>query len=101
MPRNLKQATQDRAGKKTGLRKSSTPAKKAAKNVAGKAPKESSKQKIPLIPIGSNNAISRGSSTRRGAVTEAKIPGLPVLVPEQISAQLPTWSPEAYKIQIH
>jgi hypothetical protein len=98
MPRNLKQATQDRAGKKAGLRKSSTPAKKAAKSVAKKAPKESNKQKSPLIPIGNNNAISRGSSTRRGAVTEAKIPGLPVLVPEQIAAQLPTFSPESYRI---
>jgi len=96
--RNLKQATQDRAGKKTGLRKSSTPAKKAAKSVAKKAPKEPNKQKIPLIALGNNNVISRGNGTRRGAVTEAKIPGLPVLVPDQISAQLPTWNPEAYKI---
>jgi hypothetical protein len=107
MPRrNLKQATQDRAGKKTRLRKASTPAKKAAKSVAKKAPnvpkalknstaaKSGSSSSFGL----SSNALSRANGTRRGAITEAKIPGLPVLVPEQISAQLPTFNPESYRI---
>jgi hypothetical protein len=107
MPRrNLKQATQERAGKKTGLRKALTPAKKAAKSVAKKAPKAPKALKNSTLAKSgssssfglSSNALSRANGTRRGAITEAKIPGLPVLVPEQISAQLPTWSPEAYKI---
>ncbi len=101
MPRNLKQATQDRASKKTGLRKSATPAKKAAKSLANKAPKapkQPKKQKLPIVSGGSNNAISRATGTRRGAITEAKIPGLPLLTPEQISSQLPTWNPESYRI---
>jgi len=96
MPRNLKQATQARAGKKAASRVAKAPkAPKAPKPSKSSTPaKSGSSSSAGLI----SNALSRANGTRRSAITEAKIPGLPVLVPEQISAQLPTFNPESYRI---
>lgn len=90
---NLRDATKARAGRKAASRvakspktrkppKSSTPAKLGSSSSVGLSP----------------NALSRANGSRRSGITEAKIPGLPVLGVEQISAQLPTFNPESYKI---
>ncbi len=103
---NLRDATKARAGKKAANRvagKKSPIAPKAPRETAPKAPRQS-KSSTPAKSSSSSsaglssNALSRANGTRRSAITEAKIPGLPVLVPEQISAQLPTWNSESYRI---
>lgn len=100
---NLRDATKARAGKKAANRvagKKTPIAPKAPREKAPKPPKNSTPAKSgsSSSPGLSSNALSRANGTRRGGITEAKIPGLPVLVPEQISAQLPTFNPESYKI---
>lgn len=90
---SLKQATQARAGRKAASRVAKSP--KTAKPPKNSTPAKSDSSSI--LGLGSN-VLSRATGTRRGGVTEAKIPGLPVLVPEQISSQLPTFNPESYRI---
>lgn len=89
---SLKDATKARASKK------------AAKRVAGK--KTPVAPKTPKAPKSSTPAKSGSNSTptttiaptKGNAITSVSIPGLPTLVPEQISAQMPQFSPENYQI---
>lgn len=86
---SLRDATKARAGRKAASRVAKPP----------KTPKQSTPAKTSTpSAISSSTALSRASGNRRGGVTEAKIPGLPALIPDQISAQLPTFNPESYKI---
>jgi hypothetical protein len=87
---NLRDATRARAGRKAASRVAK-PAK------TPKQPKTSTPAKSASTPS-TAIASARVNGTRRGAITEAKIPGLPVLTPELISAQLPTFNPESYRI---
>ncbi len=89
---NLRDATRARAGKKAAKRVTKPKTSKPAKNSTPAKSNSSS------TPISISNPLVRANGTRRGAVTEAKIPGLPLLTPESISAQLPIFNSESYKI---
>ncbi len=97
MARSLKQATQARAGKKAANRVAKAP-KQPKTPKQPKAPKQSKGGNSNSSPVLFSNPLSRANGTRRGAITEAKIPGLPLLTPESISAQLPSFNPESYRI---
>lgn len=89
---SLKQATQARASKKAASRVAKSP--KTAKQPKNSTPAKSDSSSI--LRFGSG--VLSATGTRRGGVTEAKIPGLPALTPDSISAQLPSFNPENYKI---
>jgi hypothetical protein len=88
MPRNLRQATQARAGKKAASRVAKAP--KAP--TAAKPPKSSTPAKSASTPT---TAIA---PTKGNAITTVSVPGLPTLIPDQIAAQMPQFSPESYQI---
>jgi len=89
---NLRDATRARAGKKAVNRVAKP---KSSKPTKTSTPAKSSSSSSPALI---SNPLTRANGTRRGAITEAKIPGLPIFTPESISAQLPTFNPESYKI---
>jgi hypothetical protein len=89
---NLRQATRARAGKKAANRVAKPKSSKSAKS---STPAKSSSSSSPALI---SNPLTRANGTRRSAITEAKIPGLPLLTPESISAQLPTFNSENHKI---
>ncbi len=98
MPRrNLKQATQARAGKKAASR---VAGKKSP--IAPKAPREKA-PKAPKAPKNSAPAKSGSSSgtiapTKGGSIASVTVPGLPSLIPNDIAAQMPSFEPKNYAI---
>jgi hypothetical protein len=88
MPRNLRQATQARAGKKAASRVTKPKAPKAPKAPKNSTPAKSGSSSSAIAP-------SRGNAI---ASTSVSVPGLPTLIPDQIAAQMPQFSPESYQI---
>jgi hypothetical protein len=86
MARNLRQATQARAGKKAANRVAKAPK-------APKAPKNSAPAKSVSSPTTAAIAPSKGN-----AITSVSVPGLPTLIPDQIASQMLQFSPESYQI---
>ena len=84
MARNLRQATQARAGKKVASRVAKAP----------KAPKSSTPAKSASTPT---TAIAPTKSNDIASVS-VSVPGLPTLIPDQIAAQMPQFSPESYQV---
>jgi hypothetical protein len=84
--RNLRQATQARAGKKAANRVAKTPK-------TPKAPKNPVPAKSVSSPTTAAIAPSKGN-----AITSVSVPGLPTLIPDQIASQMPQFSPESYQV---
>jgi len=82
---SLRDATKARAGKKAAKRVAKPP--KTQKPAKSSAPAKSNSTPTPAI-----------APTRGNAIASVTVPGLPSLIPDQIAAQMPQFSPESYQV---
>jgi hypothetical protein len=93
MARNLRQATQARAGKKAANRVAK-PSKDPKAPKAPKAPKNS----VPAKSGSNSTPTTAIAPTRGGSIADVSVPGLPTLIPDQIVSEMPQFSPESYQV---
>ena len=82
---SLRDATKARAGRK------------AASRVA-KPPKTQKPAKTSTPAKSASTPTTAIAPTRGNAIASVSVPGLPTLIPDQIAAQMPQFSPENYQI---
>ncbi len=82
---SLRDATKARAGKR------------AAKRVA-KPPKTQKPAKTSTPAKSASTPTTAIAPSKGNAITSLSVPGLPTLIPDQIAAQMPQFSPESYQI---
>jgi len=82
---SLRDATKARAGRK------------AASRVA-KPPKTQKPAKTSTPAKSASTPTTAIAPTRNGSIASVTVPGLPTLIPDQIAAQMPQFSPESYQI---
>jgi len=82
---SLRDATKARAGKR------------AAKRVA-KPPKTQKPAKSATPAKSASTPTTAIAPSKGNAITSLSVPGLPTLIPDQIAAQMPQFSPESYQI---
>ncbi|MBW4549332.1 MAG: hypothetical protein KME25_33725 [Symplocastrum torsivum CPER-KK1] len=82
---SLRDATKARAGKKAAKRVAKPP--KAAKPAKTSTPAKSGSTPTTTI-----------TPTKGNAIASVTVPGLPSLIPDQIAAQMPQFSPESYQV---
>ena len=82
---SLRDATKARAGKR------------AAKRVA-KPPKTQKPAKTSTPAKSASTPTTAIAPSKGNAIASVSVPGLPTLIPDQIAAQMPQFSPESYQI---
>ena len=87
---SLKDATKARAAKKAASR--------VAGKKAAKAPKESKLSENSTPVKSGSTPTTTIAPTKGSAIASVSVPGLPTLIPNQIAAQMPQFSPDNYQI---
>jgi hypothetical protein len=87
---SLKDATKARAAKKVASR--------VAGKKAAKAPQESKVSENSTPVKSTSTSTTTIAQTKGSAIASVSVPGLPTLIPNQIAAQMPQFSPDNYQI---
>lgn len=87
---SLKDATKARAAKKVASR--------VAGKKAAKAPQESKLSENSTPVKSTSTSTTAIAATKGSAIASVSVPGLPTLIPNQIAAQMPQFSPDSYQI---
>ena len=94
---NLKEASKARAARKTASRVAGG-SKTTSKTPSNKSTNKTPKNSGPVSSTASPTPTTAIAPIRGNAIASVSVPGLPTLIPDQIAAQMPQFSPDSYQI---